>query len=93
MKKTRGNELIWVIVHTYMEISQGNSLCSFCSKKQKCHFFLFSSTKPENRKAEQVLLEKGCYQWEREVAEKAGSRVNIVQILCTDIYRCKNDIC
>jgi hypothetical protein len=37
-----------------MEISQGNSLCSY---KQKCHIFfsIFSSTKLENRRAEQVM--------------------------------------
>jgi hypothetical protein len=34
---------IGVIIHTYMEISQGNSLySSFISNKKKCHFFLFS---------------------------------------------------
>jgi hypothetical protein len=34
-----------------------NITITFISNKQKCHFFLFSSKKPENRKAEQVLPE------------------------------------
>jgi hypothetical protein len=43
-----------------MEISQGNSLYRYLYLKQaKCHafliFYLFSSTKLENRKEEQVL--------------------------------------
>jgi hypothetical protein len=43
-----------------MEISQGNYLCSYLYLKQgktSCFSFylLFSSTKPENRRAEQVL--------------------------------------
>jgi hypothetical protein len=38
-----------------MEISQGNFLCSYLN--QKCH--LFSFTKLENRRVEQVLLGSG----------------------------------
>jgi hypothetical protein len=37
-----------------MEMSQGNSLCSYL-KQTKMSFF-FSFTKSENRRAEQVLL-------------------------------------
>jgi hypothetical protein len=65
MKKIRGDELFGVIVRIYMEIPQGNSLYStFISNKQKFHVFLFnfsllSSTKLENRKAEQVLHKEG----------------------------------
>jgi hypothetical protein len=37
-KKNRGDERIWVVIHIYMEVPQGNSLCSYL--KQNCHFFL-----------------------------------------------------
>jgi hypothetical protein len=43
MKKIRGDKLFGVIVHIYVEISQGNSLCSYIYLKQakmSC-FFLF----------------------------------------------------
>jgi hypothetical protein len=54
MKKIRGVKLIGVIMHIYMEISQGNALCSYLY-----FFFHFSSTKSENRKVEQVLHQGG----------------------------------
>jgi hypothetical protein len=34
MKKIREDKPIGVIIHTYMEISQGNSLCSYLYLKQ-----------------------------------------------------------
>jgi hypothetical protein len=52
MKKNRKDEPIGVIIHVYMEMSQGNSLCSYL--KQKC-LFLFFSTESEHRRVEQVL--------------------------------------
>jgi hypothetical protein len=59
MKKIRGDEPIEVIIHIYMEISRGNSLHSCLYLKQTkmpCFAFsLFSSTKSQNRRAEQVL--------------------------------------
>jgi hypothetical protein len=55
MKKIR-DESSGVIIHIYVELSQGNSLYH----KLKCHdfhfvFSLFSPTKSENRRVEQVL--------------------------------------
>jgi hypothetical protein len=55
-----------------METSQGNSLknvnkATFLSNNLKCHVFhfLFSSTKLENRRIEEVLhREEGWHQWE-----------------------------
>jgi hypothetical protein len=42
-----------------MEISQGISLCSYLYLKQeKVFFYLFSSIKSENKRAEQVVWEK-----------------------------------
>jgi hypothetical protein len=46
MKKIRGDRPIGVIIHIYMEISQGNSLCSYLylkKAKMSCFsFYLFS---------------------------------------------------
>jgi hypothetical protein len=69
-----------------MEISQGNSLCSYL-KETKMSFF-FSFTKSENRRIEQVpAWMGGWYQWEGEDIRKGYRRVNIVQILYT--HACK----
>jgi hypothetical protein len=43
MKKNRGDETIWVIIHIYMEMSQRNSLCSYL-KQTKISFFFFYKT-------------------------------------------------
>jgi hypothetical protein len=63
MKKIRGDKTTGVIIHTCMEIPQGNSLCSYLYLKQtktSCFSFsFFSSIKLENRRAEQVLLSEG----------------------------------
>jgi hypothetical protein len=60
MKKTRGDHPIGAIIHKYMEISQGNFLCSYLYLKLKCHAFLFIFSlfpliKSKNRRAEEVL--------------------------------------
>jgi hypothetical protein len=45
-----------VIIHIYMEISQGNfCVATFISNKQNVFYLFFFSTKSENRRAEQVL--------------------------------------
>jgi hypothetical protein len=65
-----------------MEISQGNSLlATFISNKQKCHFFVFSSTKSENRREEQVLSRGWGFgvSGRGEVLWKRGKWVNTVQ--------------
>jgi hypothetical protein len=43
-KKIRENKAIAVLIHIYMEISRGNSLCSYLYLKQQAkntNFFLF----------------------------------------------------
>jgi hypothetical protein len=61
-----------------MEISQGNSLCSYVYLKLKCYGFcfiysLFSPTKLENRRVEQVLPKgEGWHQWEGEGVREKG---------------------
>jgi hypothetical protein len=62
MKKNRGDESIGVIIHIYMELSQGNlpmQIALSQTSKNVIFFFFpvffFSSTKSENRRVEQVL--------------------------------------
>jgi hypothetical protein len=59
MKKIRGDEPIGVITHVYMEISQGSSLGSLPLLQTSKNVILFSSTKSENRRTEQVLPSRG----------------------------------
>jgi hypothetical protein len=61
-------------------------------------FFLCSSSKLEDRRAEHVLPggEWGgefCSNGRREVVGKEVRRVNIVQILCAHVSKWKNDTC
>jgi hypothetical protein len=62
MKKTGRGESIEAKIHICMGTKQGNFLCSYLYLKlAKCHvscfiYYVFSSTKSENRGAEQVLL-------------------------------------
>jgi hypothetical protein len=44
----------WSIIHTYMEVPQGNSLCSYL-KQAKMSFLLSFFAESENRWAERVL--------------------------------------
>jgi hypothetical protein len=101
MKKNRGDEQIRVIIHIYMNISQGNSLvATFISNKQKVIFFLFfllsSSTKSrekENRMVFPGRVGRIGNNTRRKVAGKGGRRENTVQKMCTHVYKCKNDTC
>jgi hypothetical protein len=72
-----------------MEISQGISLCSYLYLKQQkclvflCIFYLFSSTKSENRRAEQVLPRGKWVTPAGGGVGKESRKVNIVQNMCT----------
>jgi hypothetical protein len=55
MKKNRRDKPTGIIIHIYMEMSS-DIVAIFILNKQKCHF---SSTKLENRRAEQVLWGTG----------------------------------
>jgi hypothetical protein len=74
----------------YMEVSQRYFLCSYL-KQVKCYFFSF--TKLENRKAEQVLGRVVSTSGSGEEVGKGLGRVNILQILCTHVYKWKNETC
>jgi hypothetical protein len=80
-----------------METAHGISLCNyFCLKlaKMPCfsYFYVFSSTKWENRKVEQVGGGIGTG-GSGEMVGKKGRRNNTVQIMYTHASKCKNDTC
>jgi hypothetical protein len=70
-----------------MEMSQINSLYSYL-KQTKMSFFFF--TKLENRRVEQVLF-GGWFQWKVKDIETGYRRVNMVQVLCTNVCKWKNE--
>jgi hypothetical protein len=89
-----------IIIHIYMEISQGNSPCvdTFISNKLKCHVFhfifsLFPSIKLENRRAN-----KSCPGGRAGTSgsggtmRKGGRRVT-VQKMCTHARKWESDTC
>jgi hypothetical protein len=62
MRKIRGDKLIGVIIHIYMETLQGNSLCSYLYLKQaKLSFFFLQNQRTGgwNRSA----VGGSWYQW------------------------------
>jgi hypothetical protein len=73
-----------------MELSQGNSLCSYL-KETKMSFFSF--TKTEYRRAEQVLPGGVGNSGMQEKVEKGNRRVTMVLILCRHVSKWKNDAC
>jgi hypothetical protein len=82
MKKITVEKSFGFIIHIDFEMYHGNTLChTFISNKEKCHVFLFifslfSTTKLENRRAEQLLPcgGGGCTSGSLRVVEKAGRR-------------------
>jgi hypothetical protein len=79
VKKNRGDEPNGIMIHIYVEVPQGNSLCSYLYlKKAKISFCSFFFHKIREQRAEQILpRDGGCwYQW--EVARKRDRRVNTV---------------
>jgi hypothetical protein len=56
VKRSGRDEPIWVVIHMCMETTQGISLYSHLYlKPAKIIFYVFSSTKLENKGADQVL--------------------------------------
>jgi hypothetical protein len=79
MKKIRGGKPIGVIIHIYIDYHKETPcIATFISNKLKCHvfhfiFYLFSSTKLENRRVKQVLPRReGWRQWEGRGDEERG---------------------
>jgi hypothetical protein len=85
MKKIRVDKPFGVIVHIYMEISQGNSLCSYLyPNKQKCHFFIYKIREQEGRTGPAQEMRAGTSR-RGEVVGKGGWMVNTVQ-KCVHMY-------
>jgi hypothetical protein len=81
-----------------MELSQGNSLCSYLYlelAKMLCFSFsLFSSAKSEKRRQNRscgVGWRHVGTSGSRQMAGKGDKRVNIMQKMCTHVCKCKND--
>jgi hypothetical protein len=66
MKKIRREKPIGIIIHIYMDISQGSYLCGYLYFKQaKMSVFFFFLHKSKEQETEQVLSKSGYwYQWE-----------------------------
>jgi hypothetical protein len=94
MKKNR-DEPIGVIIHIYMEISQGNSLCSYLylQKIKMSFFFLFSFFFDKIREQEDGTGPAGVrecwYQRESGSGGERGRRMNMVHKMCTHVCKCK----
>jgi hypothetical protein len=82
MKKIRGDKPIRIIIHTCMEMSQGNSLYSYLYLKPKCHVFHFLFFLLQNqRKGGHKSCPAGRTgtSGKGEVLGKWGRRMNMVQ--------------
>jgi hypothetical protein len=62
MKKNR-DEPIQDIIHMYMEMSQGHSLCSYYKQAKMSFFSHDACAKSENTECNKLCL-GGWYQWE-----------------------------
>jgi hypothetical protein len=75
-----GNNTISLFSYLYLKLAKTVSLFMF---------YGFSSTKPENRKANRFCI--WSRRWGR--GEERGRRLNMVQIMYTHVCKWKNDIC
>jgi hypothetical protein len=72
-----------------VEVPQGYHLLAILNN----HKWYFSFTKSEHRRLEQVLLEGVDTSRKGKVVGKRCRSVNMVQILCTHVYKWINNIC
>jgi hypothetical protein len=93
MKKTSGEEPVRVIIHIYMEMSQGNSLRSYLKQTKMSFFFSFTKSENRCRTGPAVAGREGWIgaRGRGKVIGKVYKMVNMVQILCTHICNCKSD--
>jgi hypothetical protein len=90
VKKSGRDEIIWVVI----QHKESPCIAIFISNSQKHHvfliiFYVFSSIKSENSRVEQVPPRGG----EGKGGRERGGRMNMVQIMCTHVCKCKNDPC
>jgi hypothetical protein len=88
VKRTEKGKSSGAVIQICMGTTQGNSLCSHLYLKlPKGHishfiFYVFSPTKLENRRTEQVLPRcgrgSGWHWWKGEGGRERGRRVNMV---------------
>jgi hypothetical protein len=83
-----------VIIHMYMEMLQGNSLCNHLKQTKMSFFFSFLFFFLQNQRTEGL---NRSYQVGDDTSGREGEmgkvcwRMNIVQILCTHVHKWKND--
>jgi hypothetical protein len=83
MKKNRGDEPIWAIIHIYMEVPQRNSPRSYLKQaKMSFFFFLHKIREQEDRTGP---AQGGWYQWERG---GGGKRVWEREYSANTVYTC-----
>jgi hypothetical protein len=70
-----------------MEVPEGNSLCSYLKKTQKCHFHLLFLYNIRIQEKEHVLPVGVITGRKENEVEKCSRRVNMVQILCTHVCK------
>jgi hypothetical protein len=90
-KKKSRDELIRVIIHIYIEMSQGNSLCSYLKQTKMSFLFTKQKTGEQNRSC--LGKRESVTSGNREDVGKGCRRVNMVQILCTHVCKWKNETC
>jgi hypothetical protein len=99
MKKIRGNKPINVIVHIYMEMPQGNSLCSYLYLKQAkmsfffLLFFFLQQTQRIGGGNRSFPVGRVSTSGRGDVEEKVGRMVNTVQKMCAHVSKCKKQYC
>jgi hypothetical protein len=95
VKRTRRDEPMRGVIHVCMETTQGNSLCSYVYlklAKTSCFsfyllLFLFYKIREQEGGTGSALG------WEGAGGGERGRRMNMVQIMCTHVCKCKNDTC
>jgi hypothetical protein len=102
VKRIRGDEPIGVVIYVIMEISQGNSPCSYLYLKLvktswfsflSFIFFLLQNQRKGGRNRSHPGEGDAWHQWERGGSGERGRRKNMVQTMCTHVCKCKNDPC
>jgi hypothetical protein len=74
-----------------MEMSQGNSLCSYLKQTKMLFFSFFYKIREQQGVTGPAW--RGCYQWEGDNVGKWWRMVNMVQILSTHVCKWKNETC
>jgi hypothetical protein len=96
VKKIRGDKLVGVIIHIYMEISQGNSLCSYPYLKLKCqvfsfYLFFFIFYKIREQKGGTSPEGGAGINGRGRVLGKNGKEGEYGTKMCIHVSKCKND--